>query len=64
MLELSAPGIKCMFCVYRLKAAIRKIDPRLKISIDPHAGRIGVARPEDLVKVERALAGLSELARS
>jgi hypothetical protein len=30
-----------MFCAVRLKAAIRKIDPGLKISIDPHAGRIG-----------------------
>lgn len=63
MVELATPGIKCMFCAFRLKAAIRKIDPCLKISVDAHAGRIGVARPEDLVKVERALVYLDELAR-
>jgi hypothetical protein len=62
MFELATPGIKCMFCAFRLKAAIRKIDPGLKLSIDPKAGRIGVARQEDLATVERALDYLGELA--
>jgi hypothetical protein len=62
MLELAMPGIRCMFCVVRLKAAIRKIDPGLRIGIDSKAGRISLARPEDRVKVERALAYLDGLA--
>jgi copper chaperone CopZ len=63
MVELPMPGLKCMFCVVRLKGAIRKIDPCLEFSVDAKAGTIGVGRPEDVAKVERALAYLEELAR-
>jgi hypothetical protein len=44
-----------MFCAYRLKAAIRAIDPCLKVGIDLKTSRVNVERPADVSTVERAL---------
>lgn len=64
MVEYPVPGMYCMFCAYRLKAAIRRIDPDLEIKVDLRARVVGVGSQEDLRTVERALAYLVKLARS
>jgi len=62
MVEYPVPGLRCVFCVYRLKAAIRKIDPALEVRVDLRSGRVVVGREDDLPTVERALAYLQALA--
>ncbi len=55
MVEFQVNGMYCMFCAYRLKAAIRAIDPCLKVGIDFKTSRVNVERPADVSTVERAL---------
>lgn len=62
--EYPVPGMHCMFCRYRLKAAIRKIDPGLEMRVDLQAGVVEVGVQEDIGTVERALAHLGKFARS
>lgn len=62
MVEYPVPGLRCVFCVYRLKTAIRKIDPGLEVKVDLRNGRVGLGRPDDIATVERALAYLKALA--
>ena len=62
MVEYPVPGLRCVFCVYRLKTAIRKIDPGLEVKVDLGSGRVGLARRDDIATVERALASLKALA--
>jgi copper chaperone CopZ len=53
-----------MFCSYRLKAALRKIDPNLKVEIDVQTGRVHIPSQKDTHIVERAIAYLEDLTRS
>jgi len=62
MVEYPVPGLRCVFCVYRLKTAIRKIDPGLEVKVDLRSGRVGLERRDDIATVERALAYLKALA--
>jgi copper chaperone CopZ len=62
MVEYPVPGLRCVFCVYRLKTAIRKIDPALEVKVDLRSGRVVVGRQDDLRTVERAVAYLQALA--
>jgi copper chaperone CopZ len=62
MVEYPVPGLRCVFCVYRLKTAIRKIDPGLEVKVDLRSGRVVVGCQDDLGTVERALAYLQALA--
>jgi copper chaperone CopZ len=64
MVEYCVKGMRCIFCAYRLRAAIRKIDPHLVIKIDIKTGGVGLEKQEDIQTVERAVAYLAELARS
>ena len=51
MVEYPVPGLRCVFCVYRLKTAIRKIDPALEVKVDLRSGRVGVGRQDDIASV-------------
>lgn len=64
MVEYFVPGMRCMFCSYRLKAALRKIDPNLKVEIDVQTGRVHIPSQKDTHIVERAIAYLEDLTRS
>lgn len=64
MVEHFVPGMHCMFCRYRLKSAIRKINPNLEVKIDLRTGLVRVRNQEDFRTVERSLAYLDDLARS
>jgi copper chaperone CopZ len=61
MVEYIVPGMRCMFCCYRLKAALRKIDPNLKVEIDLQTGRVRVPKQQDAHILERAIAYLEDL---
>jgi len=61
MVEYPVPGLRCLFCVYRLKTAIRKIAPALEVKVDLRSGRVGLGRQDDIATVERALAYLKAL---
>lgn len=62
MVEYPVPGLRCVFCVYRLKTAIRRFDPGLEVKVDLRSGRVLVGRQDDLGTVERAVAHLKALA--
>ena len=62
MVDYPVPGLRCMFCSYRVKQAIRKIDPNLKVRIDLRTGWVRLGNEEDIRTLERALAYLKELA--
>jgi len=61
MVEFQVNGMYCIFCVYRLKAAIRAIDPWLKVGIDLKTRRVNVERPTDVATVERAMKHLGQI---
>jgi copper chaperone CopZ len=61
MVEFQVNGMYCMFCAYRLKAAIRAIDPCLKVGIDLKTSRVNVERPMDVATVERASKNVGQL---
>lgn len=64
MAELSIQGLRCMFCATRVKAAIRKFDPRISAQVDWRAGRVTVPDSADLSVVQHALDYLDELTQA
>jgi copper chaperone CopZ len=64
MVEYFLPGMRCMFCSYRLKAALRKIDPNLKVEVDLQTGRVRLRSQGDESITGPASAYLENLTRS
>ncbi|MFK3741510.1 heavy-metal-associated domain-containing protein [Herbaspirillum sp. SJZ107] len=64
MVEFRVNGMRCMFCAYRLKGAIRTIDPCLRVGIDLRTSMLSVEQPADVTTVERALKRLGQLAET